>query len=35
MVAVGEALAAQLDHEMARRGLTATKAHVRGLVNAE
>ena len=34
MVAVSDALAAQLDHEMARRGLTVMDANAR-LVNPE
>jgi 4-hydroxy-tetrahydrodipicolinate synthase len=35
MVAVSDALAAQLDHEIARRGLVVTATNARGLVNAE
>ncbi len=35
MVAVGDALAARLDHEIARRGLVTTETNAGGLVNAE
>jgi 4-hydroxy-tetrahydrodipicolinate synthase len=35
MVALSDALAAQLDHEMARRGLAAMDANARDLVNAK